>query len=329
MLECQHQPPRRRRARSRPARDPGQAWHCRPFALTQRNTASPRASDCTKSRLCSNVVVGHGLTPSPGGPSLVRLAVIVCDNRTIRHSGVASWPNERDVVLHSWCVQADWDAPTVVGGQGARLHLEDGREILDMSSLAECSNLGHQHPKLVAAIREQADAALLSSRTPGARAAAALAERLLELSGFEGGRVFFTLGRRRRQRARDQDRAPGAGRAARPRHHARPLLPRRDLPGDGAVGRLTARARRSTPHALGLGHVPPPYAYRCPFGSTDDARVRSTRAAARRRRTHRREGADRVAAVLMEPNAGSNGIVAPDNFWPALRSVTRAARRAV
>ena len=63
---------------------------------------------------------------------------------------------ERDSVLHSWSVPAAWNAPTVVGGAGARLHLADGREILDMSSLAECSNLGHQHPRLVAAIRAQA-----------------------------------------------------------------------------------------------------------------------------------------------------------------------------
>ena len=63
---------------------------------------------------------------------------------------------ERRSVLHSWCRQLDWNAPTVVGGNGAHLHLEDGRTILDMSSLSECSNLGHQHPRVVAAIREQA-----------------------------------------------------------------------------------------------------------------------------------------------------------------------------
>ena len=64
--------------------------------------------------------------------------------------------SERDDVLHSWCVQADWNALTVVGGKGASLWLEDGREILDMSSLAECSNLGHQHPRLITAIQTQA-----------------------------------------------------------------------------------------------------------------------------------------------------------------------------
>ncbi len=34
-------------------------------------------------------------------------------------------------------------------------------------------------------------------------------------------------------------------------------------------------------------------------------------------------GAGNVAAVLMEPNAGTNGIVAPANFWPELRAETR------
>jgi taurine--2-oxoglutarate transaminase len=26
---------------------------------------------------------------------------------------------ERLSVMHSWCIQADWDAPTIVGGEGA------------------------------------------------------------------------------------------------------------------------------------------------------------------------------------------------------------------
>ena len=54
---------------------------------------------------------------------------------------------EKQTVLHSWCIQDEWDAPTIVGGAGARLFTADGSSILDMSSLAECSNLGHQHPR--------------------------------------------------------------------------------------------------------------------------------------------------------------------------------------
>src|SRR5205814_6856340 len=36
------------------------------------------------------------------------------------------------------------------------------------------------------------------------------------------------------------------------------------------------------------------------------------------------EGSARVAAVMMETDAGTNGIVAPDGYWPALRELTRA-----
>jgi taurine--2-oxoglutarate transaminase len=56
-------------------------------------------------------------------------------------------PPEAQTVLHTWCRQSDWNAPTIVGGAGARLLTADGRSILDMRK-----------------------------------------------SGFEGGRVYFTLG---------------------------------------------------------------------------------------------------------------------------------------
>ena len=63
---------------------------------------------------------------------------------------------ETETVLHSWCIQAQWNAPTIVGGEGARFWDESGRVYLDMSSLAECMNLGHQHPRLIRAIQQQA-----------------------------------------------------------------------------------------------------------------------------------------------------------------------------
>ena len=39
-----------------------------------------------------------------------------------------------------------------------------------------------------------------------------------------------------------------------------------------------------------------------------------------------RKGAEAVAAVLMEPNAGTNGIVAPDNYWPGFARVDPFSR---
>ena len=223
-------------------------------------------------------------------------------------------------MLHSWCVQSRWDAPTVVGGAGARLHLEDGRSILDMSSLAECSNLGHQHPRVVAAIREQAAQLCFVTNAWGARPRAELAARLLERSGFEGGRVFFTLG--------GADANENAVKIAR-QALARPrgLVVARDRSYHGATHLAMAlsgdtRTRSFLdPEGFGVVHVEPPYAYRCPYGSRDEAECgeRAARAVAER---IDRAGAGQVAAVIMEPNAGTNGIVAPDTYWPALRRAT-------
>jgi hypothetical protein len=186
--------------------------------------------------------------------------------------------SESDTVLHSWCRQADWAAPTIVGGAGAQIHTADGRSILDMSSLAECCNLGHQHPKVVAAIREQAQKLCFVTSAWGAEPRARLAELLLEKSGFAGGRVFFTLGRRRCERERGEVRAAGVGQAARPHHRARPFLSRCELRDHGAV-RRQSHAAPGRSRCIRVVHAPPPYAYRCPFGTLDRRRVRRPRAA--------------------------------------------------
>jgi taurine--2-oxoglutarate transaminase len=239
----------------------------------------------------------------------------------VRLWSVDALSSERDFVLHSWCVPAEWNAPTVTGGRGARLLLEDGRELLDMSSLAECSNLGHQHPRLIAAIREQAQRLCFVTSAWGAEPRKELAQRLLELAGFEGGLVFFTLG--------GADANENAVRIARQAAgKPRGLIVTRDRSYHGAtyldmaLSGDSRTAHQVDPMAWGVRHVPPPYSYRCPFGSAT-ADECGRRAAAAVADCIDAEGADRVAAVMMEVNAGSNGIVAPDNYWPSLRSTTR------
>ena len=229
--------------------------------------------------------------------------------------------DERRSVLHSWCVQADWNAPTVTGGEGAFFRDEHGRRYLDMSSLAECMNLGHQHPAVVRAIREQAERLCFVTAAWGAEPRARLAERLLEKSGFEGGRVFFTLGG-----ADANEHAVKFARQASGRPRGWILTRDRSYHGASyAAMALSGDARVSPQVDAGdfhVEHVPPPYAYRCPFGSPSDAQC-AERSARHVGEVIDRRGADQVAAVLMEPNAGTNGIVAPEGYWPRLREETR------
>ena len=227
---------------------------------------------------------------------------------------------ERNSVLHSWCAQSQWNAPTVVGGAGAHLHLEDGRSILDMSSLAECSNLGHQHPRVVAAIRAQAERLCFVTNAWGAQPRADLAERLLGLSGFEGGRVFFTLGG-----ADANEHAVKIVRQALGKPRGVVIARDRSYHGSTHLAMALSGDTRTRamidPDAMGVSHVAPPYAYRCPFDSRDDPECGERAAAAIADRIDH-FGTAGVAAVIVEPNAGSNGIVAPDSYWPAVRRHT-------
>src|SRR5580704_13179442 len=228
---------------------------------------------------------------------------------------------EKQTVLHSWCIQDEWDAPTIVGGAGARLFTADGSSILDMSSLAECSNLGHQHPRVVEAIRAQAQKLCFVTSSWGAAPRAQLAAQLLEQSGYEGGRVFFTLGG-----ADANEHAVKFARQAAAKPHGWVITRQRSYHGASYAAMALSgdsRTQQVDPQSLHVLHVPPPYAYRCPFGTSSDSACGEAAAAHIATLVHER-GAATVAAVLMEPNARTNGIVAPDSFWPALREVTRA-----
>lgn len=228
---------------------------------------------------------------------------------------------ESSTVLHSWCVPDQWRAPTVVGGQGAWLHLEDGRRVLDLSSLAECCHLGHQHPALVQAIQRQAAELCFVTNQWGARVRAELAAELLAVSGFEGGRVFFTLAG-----ADANENAVKIARLATGRPRGAVIARDRSYHGATYMGMALSGDTRTQAWvdagSLGVHHVPPPYAYRCPFGTASPADCAAAAAAAVAQRIDEL-GHERVAAVIMEPNAGTNGIVPPDAWWPALRKATR------
>ena len=60
-------------------------------------------------------------------------------------------------VFHSWSAQGKLNPLPIAGGSGTVVWDHDGNRYLDFSSQLVYTNLGHQHPKLIAAIKEQLD----------------------------------------------------------------------------------------------------------------------------------------------------------------------------
>jgi taurine--2-oxoglutarate transaminase len=223
--------------------------------------------------------------------------------------------DERATVLHTWTIQSQWSAPTIVSGHGAWFVDADENRYLDLSSMAECCNLGHQHSKVIAAIKAQADQMCYVQPGWGSQPRAELAQRLIDKSGLTGGKVFFTLA--------GADANENAVKFARWFTGKSKIVTRYrayhgathaalDLGGDN-------RAWHTQTGFDGVVHALPPYCYRCPFGlKYDSCRIRCA--------DHIAElieyvGPENVAAVMVEPHAGTNGIVAPDEYWPKLRAI--------
>ena len=65
--------------------------------------------------------------------------------------------DDRSHVFHSWSAQGALNPVVVAGAQGSYFWDEDGNRFLDFSSQLVNVNIGHQHPKLVQAIKDAAD----------------------------------------------------------------------------------------------------------------------------------------------------------------------------
>lgn len=77
----------------------------------------------------------------------------------------------------------------LVKGEGCRVWDAEGREYLDFVSGIAVNNVGHRHPRVVAAIKRAADTLLHCSNLYHTEAQGLLAEELARLSGLD--RVFF------------------------------------------------------------------------------------------------------------------------------------------
>jgi taurine---2-oxoglutarate transaminase len=94
----------------------------------------------------------------------------------------------------TWSAQNKAEPFEVAGGDGPYVESADGARWLDLGSLSYQASFGHQHPRIVGAIVEQARRLCMTMPSAVYPEKTALAERLLALAPPGFSRVFFTLG---------------------------------------------------------------------------------------------------------------------------------------
>lgn len=224
---------------------------------------------------------------------------------------------DRAHVFHSWSAQGLIDPLPIARAEGSHFWDHSGRRYLDFSSQLVNINIGYQHPKVVAAIQEQA-ARLATIQPAFANDARGEAARLItEVAPADLNKVFFTNGG-----AEANENAIRMARLHTGRHKV--LATYRSYHGATAASiTMTGDPRRwpSEPGTPGIVHFWGPYTYRSAFHSADDEQERE-RALAHLRDTLMVEGAHTVAAIILETVVGTNGIlVPPDGYLEGVRAI--------
>jgi taurine--2-oxoglutarate transaminase len=222
----------------------------------------------------------------------------------------------KEFTFFSWSVQGQTNPIPVVKAEGVYFWDAQGKRYLDFASQLVNANIGHQNPRVVKAIQEQA--ARLTFVAPGmtTEPRALLGKKLAEITPGDLKKTFFTLGG-----AEANENAIKIARFYTGRHKI--LARYRSYHGatHGAMA-LTGDYRRlpAEPAMPGVVHVLDPYCYRCPFGWTRETCHREC--IRHIEEVIEYEGPDQIAAIILEGITGTNGlIIPPDDYWPRMREI--------
>jgi taurine--2-oxoglutarate transaminase len=227
--------------------------------------------------------------------------------------------DDRQYVLHPWSVQSATKPLAVAGGQGSYFWDYQGNRYLDFASQLINLNLGHQHPKMIEAIKDQAERLCTISPSFANARRSELARLLAEITPGDLKMSFFTNGG-----AEANENAIKVARAVTGRHK---IISRYRSYHGATAGAMTLtgdpRRWAAEPGIPGVVRMFDPYTYRCPAGHPDPCPVCS--GGPHLEEILQYENPETVAAVIMETVTGTNGIIVPPDGY--LRSVREVCDR--
>src|SRR5215208_3005348 len=197
-------------------------------------------------------------------------------------------------------------------GQGALLTDVDGNTFIDFTGGVGCLNVGHSHPRVVAAAQEQLESFAHTDFTiVPYETYVTLAERLIELAPFAGPAkaAFFNAGTEAVENAIKFARA----------YTRRPAVIVFEGVFHGRTMLSMTMTSKTHPYKAGLGPFAPEV-YRVPFANDYRGPSATEALASLERALVTQVAAEQVAAIVVEPVQGEGGfVVAPEEFLRGLR----------
>jgi taurine---2-oxoglutarate transaminase len=218
----------------------------------------------------------------------------------------------RKHTIYEWSAQSAVDPIPVDHARGVYFWTPEGKRYLDFNSQLMCVNIGHGDPRVVAAIKAQAERLAYANPFMATDVRARLGAKLAEITPGDIDCFFFTNGG-----AEANENAIKAARWYTGRHKI--LARYRSYHGAtaGAIT-LTGDPRRwaAEPGIPGVVHVPDPYhGIQRGWDAVDEA-------LARLEEIIQLEGPNTIAGFIIEPVTGTNGIlVPPDGYLQGVRAL--------
>ena len=223
--------------------------------------------------------------------------------------------NDRRYVLHSWSTQSQINPLPIAGAEGRYFWDYSGKRYLDFASQLINSNIGHQHPRVVEAIKAQAEKLCFVAPSFASDTRGQLAKLLAEITPGDLEVTFFTNGG-----AEATENAVKMARAYTGKHKI--IARYRSYHGatSGAIT-MTGDPRRwaAEPGMPGVVRVLDPYQYRCQFCKPGRCNLRC---ADQVEEVIQYEGPQTIAAMILETVTGTNGVIPPpDGYLQRVREI--------
>jgi taurine--2-oxoglutarate transaminase len=219
--------------------------------------------------------------------------------------GAAAYDLDRAHVFHSWSAQGALKPFVMAGGLASTIWDYDGKHYLDFSSQLVNMNIGHQHPKVIDAIKAQADLLTMVAPAHANLARGQAAKRILAKAGRPFSKIFFTNG--------GADANENAMRMARLVTGRDKILSQyRSYHGNTGAAVVATGDWRRVPNEFSRGHVHffGPFLYRSEFWAASPEEE-CERALHHLERVIQSEGQASIAAIILEGVPGTAGVLVP------------------